>query len=79
MSADLQCGIDGVRTINASREDDTTASIIEVDSDNLTYDTPEGAWPEGLPPINGVLVLYDASDLASFVHVSELIGVVILD
>lgn len=66
--------IDGIRTINASREDDITATVVEVDSDNLSYDTPEGAWPEGLPHINGVLVLYDASDPASYVHVPELIG-----
>ncbi|GJJ09683.1 hypothetical protein Clacol_003907 [Clathrus columnatus] len=64
----------GIRTINASRENDITASIIEVDSDNLSYDTSEGAWPNDLPHIDGVLVLYDASDPASFVHVPELIA-----
>lgn len=72
----LNCCTDSSRTIaiplvnHATR----TAHILELDSDTFHLDSPGGAWPEGLPHIDGVLVCYDASDLASFARVPELLG-----
>ncbi|KAF8516181.1 ras guanine nucleotide exchange factor domain-containing protein [Hysterangium stoloniferum] len=63
----------GSRTINAARDDGITATILEVDSDAFRLDTPDGAWPEGLPLVDGVLVLYDANDKGSFARVPDLL------
>ncbi|KAF8591835.1 ras GEF [Ramaria rubella] len=66
----------GTRTMNAPRDEETIkiAQVLEVASDTLCLDSPDGAWPEGLPSIDGVLVCYDASDPASFARVPDLLA-----
>ncbi|KAF8509830.1 hypothetical protein JB92DRAFT_3119551 [Gautieria morchelliformis] len=64
----------GSRTINAPRDDEKVAHVLELDSNVLSLDSPGGAWPKELPPIDGVLVCYDASDPASFARVPDLLA-----
>jgi len=67
---------DGSRTITVPvvNQATRTAHILELDSNKFNLGLPGGAWPEGLPHIDGVLVCYDASDMASFARVPDLLG-----
>ncbi|KIJ22487.1 hypothetical protein M422DRAFT_277069, partial [Sphaerobolus stellatus SS14] len=64
----------GIRRINAARNDEVNAHVVEVNSDLLQLEMTDGAWPEGLPAIDGVLVLYDASSPTSFIRVPDLLA-----
>ena len=48
--------------------------MLEVDSDALHLDSPNGAWPDELPPVDGLLVCYDVSEPVSFVRIPDLLG-----
>ncbi|THH12356.1 hypothetical protein EW145_g71 [Phellinidium pouzarii] len=51
-------------------------TLIEISVQELEHvdgELHDDVWPDCLPKVDGVFVLYDASDRASFIHIEELI------
>jgi hypothetical protein len=51
-------------------------TLVEVNVQELEHvdgELHDDVWPNALPRVDGIFVLYDASDRSSFIHIEELI------